>query len=156
MKPTFRFVLWSTAALLFLAILAVLWWKLYGQTPNQIQLPLNATCDLHSEACSSSIGVVTLELSIEPRPIPMLEPLSIAIRIKGIAAESVWLDFAGVEMFMGYNRVELREDNGIFQGTGVLPVCTADTMTWEATVLVQTANSVYRAPFRFVVSRPNV
>jgi hypothetical protein len=113
--------------------------------------PLDPQCDLRSGACTARLpngGQVRFEL--EPRDLPLLEPLRIAVDVESLQALGVEVDFAGVDMNMGYNRPALApEGPGRFVGTTVLPVCVRHQMDWEARVLVRTPEGLVAAPFRF-------
>jgi len=95
-------------------------------------------CNLNRQACRVSLADGgSLELTIQPRPIPVVSPLTIEAKLNGIAAESVELDFAGADMEMGHNRVVLSPTgNGNFSGTASLPVCVTGRMNWRATLLI--------------------
>lgn len=111
----------------------------------------DAGCDLHQAACGAALpGGGRLELSISPRPIPMVQPLTVEVRLTGIEARKVAVDFAGVDMNMGYNRPELPPAGpGRFTSTASLPVCITGKMAWSATVLVETDRQRISVPFRF-------
>jgi hypothetical protein len=116
--------------------------------------PLDPVCDLHRGPCQSVFpngGKVSL--SIEPRPIRALKPLQIRVQTEGIDAQSVRVDFRGVDMDMGYNRPLLKEvAAGQYAGTWVLASCGLERMIWEATVLIETADHKMAAPFRLETS----
>jgi hypothetical protein len=113
--------------------------------------PLDPQCDLRQGACMARLpegGAVRLDL--DPKTLPLLEPLRIAVDVEGLRALGVEVDFAGVDMNMGYNRPALAaEGAGRFVGTTVLPVCVRYRMDWEARVLVRTPAGLVAAPFRF-------
>ena len=91
-----------------------------------------------------------VEVAIDPRPIPALEPLRLLALASGARIEKIEIDFAGVDMKMGYNRPQLENlGDGRFAGQGNLPVCISGSMPWEATVLVDTGRGIIAAPFRF-------
>lgn len=120
-------------------------------------LPLAENCDLHRTPCSARLpDGGTIELSILPRPIPTVQPLAVNVVASGVAPRRVEVDFAGVGMNMGINRVMLdTKAPGHFSGQATLPVCVTSRMTWEATVLVETDSQRIAAPFRFdSVSQP--
>ena len=92
-----------------------------------------------------------LLFSITPRPIPLLKPLELQVSFNGGAVRKVEVDFTGVNMAMGYNRWQLaRSGDNRFSAQATLPVCSSGEMVWEATVLVDTGDSVLAIPFRFV------
>jgi hypothetical protein len=115
-------------------------------------------CDLRSAPCISSIGdEIRIGFSIEPRDIPVVKPLHFKVQIEGLVADKVEVDFAGVDMNMGFNRVRLTpRQQGIFEGEGMLPVCVRDAMEWEAKVLITTQAGIVSAPYRFITLRPGV
>ncbi|BAN35729.1 hypothetical protein SCD_n01918 [Sulfuricella denitrificans skB26] len=123
--------------------------------PQDISLPLNAACDLHQGPCTTSLpGGGRLEFSLEPRPIPVLRPLRLQVRATGIKADSVEVDFAGVDMKMAFNRPRLVSGKeGLFTGEATLPVCVRNKMAWQATVLVEADGQRIAVPFRFETKR---
>jgi hypothetical protein len=149
--------LWGAVALLLVALLATLGYKLspFSQPLPEQRLELDESCDLNQTACTLSLptgGQITL--SIEPRPVPVVTPLQFAVQAKGIELEKAELDFSGVSMNMGYNRFTLKPDgSGGYTGSGILPVCIRNRMDWEASVLLTTPERVLIAPFRFVTYR---
>lgn len=111
----------------------------------------DAGCDLHRQACGATLpGGGRLQLSISPRPIPMVKPLEIEVQVSGIEPDKVEVDFAGVAMNMGYNRPLLAPAGaGRYAGSANLPVCITGSMAWQATVLVTAGRKKISVPFRF-------
>ena len=152
-------LLWLAVTALALSAIAVsvykAWPLLYPQTAERA--PLNPDCDLRRAACSvrfQSGGSVVLD--IQPRGIPVLRPLQIQVELGALPTpQRVELDFAGFDMDMGYNRVILNagSDTGSYSGSGMLPICVRDRMTWEARVLVYLPDGILAAPFRFETHR---
>jgi len=155
-RPSRRTLL-GLIAVLLIALLAVLLWR--GQwivAPDEGRVAsVDPGCDLHAEACYAELpDGGELRLAIRPRPIRMRERLELEVTVSGVEPERVQVDFQGVEMFMGYNRPELEPVNArVFQGEAVLPLCLTDEMTWEAQVLLDTAEGRTSAPFRFATQR---
>ena len=118
---------------------------------SDIAAIIDPACDLHRQACGASLpGGGRIELSIAPRPIPMVQPLAIEVRVSGLDAKSAAIDFAGIGMNMGYNRPELPAAGpGRFAGSASLPVCITGTMAWQATLLLETDRQRISVPFRF-------
>lgn len=115
-------------------------------------------CDLNEGPCSirhPDGGEVSLEIT--PRPVPMLRELELQLEYRGPGSpdpEWVELDFAGVEMYMGYQRPRLeRVGPGAYAGTTTLPICTTEAMTWAATVLPEGNGEAARVQYRFVTAR---
>ncbi|MDP2197910.1 MAG: hypothetical protein Q8K01_04935, partial [Sulfurimicrobium sp.] len=143
----------ATIAALILAIGAAVGARLW-LVPNpeaSITAPLDTACDLHAGPCSSDIpGGGRIELSIEPRPIPLLRPLRLVVKTQGLDTRQVEVDFTGTDMNMGYNRPQLKQEGEHrFTGETVLPVCITGHMTWQAAVVVTTPELKAIAPFRF-------
>lgn len=111
----------------------------------------DAGCDLHRQACGAALpDGGRLELSITPRPIPMVRPLSVDVRVSGIDVGKVEIDFVGIDMNMGYNRPQLTPAGvGRFTGSASLPVCITGSMAWQATVLLESGRRRISVPFRF-------
>lgn len=147
-----RKLLIDAIVLLAVGVIGVAGYKLAPLlTPKtDLTLPLS-TCDLNHGNCRVELaGGAHLEFSVEPRPIRALKPLLLRARIEGVEARRVEVDFAGVDMKMGYNRPPLAsEGDGTFAGQASLPVCITGSMPWEATVLIETPNALIAAPFRF-------
>ncbi|MFZ5499536.1 MAG: hypothetical protein ACOY6N_10860 [Pseudomonadota bacterium] len=111
----------------------------------------DAGCDLHRAPCTASLpGGGRLSFSLSPRPIPVATPLDVEVALEGLEAERVKVDFAGVEMSMGYNRPTLRAITAQRHvGQATLPVCVTGRMLWQATVLVESGGQRIAVPFRF-------
>jgi len=147
-------ILWALVGLMAVAVAGVGGWRWLapsGEAPTLATAVADPGCDLHRAACSARLeNGGTALLSIEPRPIRPVEPLSVRVALGGIEAERVELDFAGVEMNMGFNRFPLEAAaTGEFTGAAMLPVCVRNRMLWEVQVLAFTDEGVYRFPFRF-------
>ena len=110
-------------------------------------------CDLQQRACAATLpGGGRIELSIAPRPIPILTPLRVEVSLTGLKAGKVEVDFAGETMNMGYNRVELAAvGEGRHGGEASLPVCVSGGMNWLITVLVETDRQRIAVPYRVAV-----
>jgi hypothetical protein len=115
-------------------------------------------CDLRASPCISLFtDGARVRFAIEPREIPLVKPLRLQVRLEGLHADKVEVDFSGVDMNMGYNRVTLQPgETGEFSGEGMLPVCVRDAMEWEAKVLISTPQGLISAPYRFVTVRPGL
>ncbi|SIN71969.1 hypothetical protein SAMN05443662_0279 [Sulfurivirga caldicuralii] len=106
---------------------------------NATVWPLDKSCNLHQQACTATHGDQAVTLAITPRPIPVAKPLQVEVRLRNIPAKQVALDISGLNMYMGYNRVTLKqENNDVWTGSSMLAFCTNDTMQWQLTVLIDT------------------
>lgn len=110
-----------------------------------------AGCDLQRGPCGALLpGGGRIELSLLPRPIPMMKPLQAEVTVAGAPAMAVEVDFAGIDMNMGLNRPQLQgRGDGRFVGEATLPVCITGAMDWQVTVLLETAGERIAVPFRF-------
>ncbi|MFA7317787.1 MAG: hypothetical protein WC029_09555 [Sulfuricella sp.] len=148
----------ATIAALILAIGAAAGARLWLAPPNpeaSVTAPLDPACDLQAGPCSSDIpGGGRIELAIEPRPIPLLRPLRLVVKTQGLYARLVEVDLTGLDMNMGYNRPQLKQEGEHqFTGETVLPVCITGGMAWQAAVVVTTPELKAVAPFRFTTAR---
>ena len=146
--------LWWLIACLAIGVIAAAAYKVYRQSappPGEQRVALDPTCDLHSGPCTlSGPDGVAVTLDVSPRPIPLIQTLTLSVQVEGTPVSVVSVDFAGVDMDMGFNRFLLQARGaGQFNGTGMLPICTRSRMTWEARVLLQHEGKILIFPFRF-------
>src|SRR5512145_854594 len=131
------FTLVDVSIVLALAIVAVVGYKysplLQPASDLTVETATIPVCDLNKTACAADIpGGGRVELDISPRPIPVVKPLTVNATLSGIDADKVELDFAGVDMNMGYNRVALTAaGDGRFSGSTMIPVCVTGRMAWR-------------------------
>ncbi|QGU32300.1 hypothetical protein [Thermochromatium tepidum] len=144
---------WLGAAALglgaILVVVQAVWSVLYPSA--SWVAPLDPHCDLRAGPCEVRFGGGgRVRLGIEPRTLPVAAPLRLKVELSGLEAKAVEVDFVGVEMYMGFNRVTLEPlGTGRYAGNGMIPVCTSKRMTWEARVLLHTPDGLLAAPFRF-------
>ena len=147
------FSLVDITIILAMAIVAVLGYKYSPQLLPTADLTIKPAsgCNLHKQACHADLpDGGRIELSITPHPIPVARPLQISASISGLVANTVEIDFAGVDMAMGFNRKILTaESAGRHVGGTVLPVCVTGRMAWQATLLVETDRQRIAVPFLF-------
>lgn len=153
-------LLWAVVVVLGIAVVAVVLvraWPLLNPAVSE-RAPLRPDCDLLSQACSVRFAAgAEVVLDIQPRGIPAVHPLELRVNLDGLPVpQRVEVDFAGIDMAMGFNRAALSLDaeSGTWIGRGMLPGCVRDRMTWEARVLVHYPDRLLAAPFRFVSLRP--
>lgn len=147
-----RSLLVDIAILLALALIAIVGYKLSPIVLPKADLTVTpAGCDLHRDACHADLpGGGRVELSIAPRPIPVVKPLTVTATISGMAADKVEIDFAGVTMNMGLNRPTLQATGeGRYSGEATLPVCVSGRMGWRATLMVESGRQRIAVPFLF-------
>ena len=155
-RPAY-FSLANLALVLALACAVTLGYKLsplLQASAEQTVEPV-AGCDLNAQACAAELpGGGRLELSITPRPIPVVKPLQVSVHLVGMTAETIEIDFAGVSMDMGYHRQRLAGDgHGEFSGAAMLPVCITGRMAWRATLLIENGRQRIAVPFVFDAPR---
>ena len=146
-------ILIDAIGLLLIALVVVVGYKLSPLLLPKADVTVQPDpgCDLNRAACRVALpGGGQLELRMNPRPIPMVRPFQVEVKLEGINAARVEVDFAGIEMNMGLNRIELAAGAaGVHAGEATLPVCITGQMDWQATVLVESGNQRIAVPFRF-------
>ncbi|MES9990318.1 MAG: hypothetical protein ABW098_00075 [Candidatus Thiodiazotropha sp.] len=151
-------LLWSILGLLFAAISIVAIYKSWPMLFPKADLlaTVDPACDLRTGPCTTRLeNGASVTFSILPREIPVVAPLALQVNLEAISATAIEVDFSGVEMNMGFNRVKLsHQEEGIFGGKAMLPVCVWDAMEWEARVLIETKQGLIAVPYRFITVRP--
>ncbi|MCW8907985.1 MAG: hypothetical protein OQL28_12110 [Sedimenticola sp.] len=146
--------LWWIAGALFVLLAAAAAYKAMPLLNPELQAvaPLDSKCDLRAGPCTSALpGGGSVTFAIRTEGIPLVKPLDLEVRLAGMDASSVEVDFVGIGMNMGYNRPRLEaQGDGVYSGTGMLPVCVRAAMEWEARVLVKSERGLLAAPFRFI------
>ncbi len=153
-------VLWAILGLALLVLAAVAVYKAWPVLfPRaQLTLDIDPDCDLRAGPCGTQTpGGGKVSFSIEPRSIPVIQPLQLQVVTEQMKVSSVEVDFSGVDMYMGFNRVKLKAmGNGRFVGEGRIPVCVRDAMEWDAKVLMTTDRGLVTAPFRFITVKAGI
>ena len=102
-------------------------------------------CDAHKDACSQTIGDLTVSLEITPRPVKAMQDLVFKVSLTGSPPgqspysplQNPYIDLGMPAMKMGPNRVELKEnDAGTYEGRGVIVRCKSGRRTWFANVTI--------------------
>ncbi len=130
--------------MLVVAGAAYLWWR---QLPGRME----DGCKLHERRCSAPVpGGGRVMLGIEPRPLRYGQPWKLMIALEETSAETLELDFAGINEPTSFNRVTLAADKyGVFEGEATLPLCAFEPMEWQATVLLGSGKKRRSVPFVF-------
>jgi hypothetical protein len=148
---------WGIGIAAFAALATLAFLKAWPLLNPQIvaTASIDPACDLRAAPCTSRLPMGgTVTLGVEPRSIPVMEPVSLAVRVEGVQASAVEVDIAGLDMNMGYNRPALQpQADGRFVGQTTIPVCVRNRMDWEAKVLVRTPDGIVAAPYRFSTFR---
>lgn len=124
---------------------------------NIVQWEPEQKCNLHQEECSATHENSLVSLKISPHPIPIARPLGIEVSTKNVQVDKMELDISGVNMYMGYNRVTLSEQQpGRFVGTSMLAFCTSQKMLWQITLIIHQSNgSQIQIPYELeTINRP--
>ena len=160
MHVKLNILLWMTAGLLLIALTATAVYKTWPLLfpPVHTTAAVDPACDLRAGPCTSPLpDGASVTFSIAPRAIPVIQPLKLEVKLVGLQAQGVQVDFSGVDMNMGFNRPTLQDQGaGRFSGEGRLPVCVRDAMEWEARVLIQTDDGLISAPYRFITVKPGM
>ncbi|MBU1236084.1 MAG: FixH family protein [Gammaproteobacteria bacterium] len=141
------------AIILALVLIAVVGYKYSPLLLPETDLTLSPVdgCDLNRQPCRAVIpGGGSIELGISPNPIPVVKPLRVVATFSGLDPSKVELDFQGVAMEMGFNRLTLtRMADGRYTGEATIPVCVTGRMLWRATLLVEADHRRIAVPYLF-------
>lgn len=153
MPHTKRSLLVDIAIILALGLIAYLGYKFSPLLLPKADVTLTPAegCDLNRQTCHADLpGGGRIELTIGPQPIPVIRPLQASATFTGLVPDQVTLDFAGVAMDMGLNRVTLvPAADGRYVGETTIPVCVTGRMLWRATLVVEADRRRIAVPFLF-------
>jgi len=144
----------TVAAIAGLALLLPRWRAVPIDAAGTVRL---ADCDLNNGPCVVTLdGDRRVEFSIAPRPVPVMQPLRLRLATQGFAAPlNAQVDFVGVDMDMGFNRVDLKPAaDGTLGGEASLPVCVTGTMDWQAELLLRRPDHAVPTRIRFRFAAP--
>ncbi len=129
----------------------LLW--LWQQPPTLVEAVVAADCDLQRGPCRAEFpGGGSLLVSIAPRPITMVTPLSVDVELNGIRAKAVDVIFTTPELITVNQRQRLTAGGNRFTGNTVLPVCVRDRMAWQLQVRAHAGRKSFSAGFDFVAT----
>ena len=128
------------------------WHRLF---PNLQRLPPDPDCDLRKGACARALpGGGSVRLKVSPEGIPLMTPLSLEVAIDGIEVDGIQVDIRGLNMEMGVNRTRLDQvSRQLWRGGTLLPMCSLQTMRWEAAVWLESGGAVLAVPYHFATRR---
>lgn len=107
-------------------------------------------CEVGREICVAERQGQRLVFTINAEVIQSYTPLDIAVWLEGFDADRVTVDFQGVDMFMGINRLELQpQPDGSYSGSWELPGHGTYEMVWRAKVFVYQGDKVMGSWFDF-------
>lgn len=109
------------------------------------------TCDLHKTSCSIKIqDGTTFTLSVEPKNIPLMEPLKFTFKSNNPNLENLHLNIYATNMFMGEFNLPIKNlGNGNYEAIGTLPTCPVGDMQWNADIRVEKLDKIIGARFQF-------
>ncbi len=144
-------------AVLLVTVIGVLVYKLWPvMNPTIVATAVSNTgCDIHQAPCTMQFGDgQQVTLAISPKPVKVMEPLTLKVETSYESPWSVEVDIKGISMNMGFNRPVLEEQSaGRYTGEAMLPTCIRQSMDWEANVLIRTADGYHAAAYRFTTVR---
>ncbi len=119
--------------------------------PKDVQVLPEAGCDLQRAGCTAILPDGKIDFEFLTRPIPLARPFQVSLAVSGLEPRRVELDFAGVEMDMGYNRTVLQPTGGgHYRADVTIPVCVTGAMTWRATVILHMRDRRLSIPYEFL------
>lgn len=112
-------------------------------------------CDLAQQSCSAQLDGKTLSLDIK-KPVKYLTKLEIELKVSGYQNEKITkviIDFSMPGMEMGINRFEIRkiENDNVWHGMAILPVCISGRTDWQVKLYLQTDKAQYVAMHDLVI-----
>jgi len=123
---------------------------------TNIAWTINDQCDLNTEQCSNRLEDQQVSISLSPNsPVLVAKKLEVEVKLKGITAKRVRLDISGINMYMGYNQVQLEKvADGIYRGKTMLAFCTESRMVWKVTALLKKDdNTTTEVPFTLITTQ---
>jgi len=108
-------------------------------------------CDLHNSSCSINIQDGTnFELEIEPKSIPLMQPLTFLITSNNPNLQGLYLNVYATNMFMGDFQIPIKNlGNGKYKAVATLPTCPVGDMEWNADIRIEKINETIGARFQF-------
>ncbi len=147
------FSLLISSLVLLVTLGGVAWYKNQQTKPIEItaEALVDDSCKLNKTSCQSIIPTAgKVNFSILPKPIPLVSEISLNIETNIKNIKQVLIDFQGVDMKMGPNKVILKQQSqGEYAGKGMLPVCIRYSMNWKASVYIETDEGLFMAPYIF-------
>ncbi|THF67334.1 hypothetical protein E6C76_02875 [Pseudothauera nasutitermitis] len=142
--------LWiALAAAIFLGGAAYLYQGHLLPQPDLVALP-DIRCAPPDGFCAVLPEGGRIELRFTPHPPPAARPFQVRVATTGLAAHRVDIEFAGVDMDMGPNRLTLAASaNGIHEADATLPACISGPMAWRATLTLHTRARRILVPYEF-------
>ena len=94
----------------------------------------NSSCHSFGGSCEAQADQKSMRVRFPANP-HSLESFPIEVRLTGLPADDVLVDFQGADMYMGPNQVILHADpDGVYRGNAELVSCSTGHMKWIATI----------------------
>jgi len=121
------------------------WW-----VGNTTFVNSDTTCDLHKNACDVRLNDGSpLRLEIEPKNIPLMQPLQFKVTTS-LDVPTIEIKLFATNMNMGLHTIKLAQTaKGVYEGEGMLPTCITGNMIWQANVIANQKNKSLGAIFSF-------
>ena len=146
-------ILIDAIGVLLIALVVVVGYKLSPLLLPKADVVVHpdSACNLQRGPCRVELpGGGSVELAMGTLPIPLVKPFEVRVTTQAFSPSRVEVDFAGVDMNMGYNRpVFAPRGNGVHAAEVTLPVCITGQMDWQATVLIEAGSQRIAIPYRF-------
>ncbi|NVJ53279.1 MAG: hypothetical protein HWD90_06270 [Campylobacteraceae bacterium] len=126
--------------------------KIYQSLKGEVTyITQSKQCDLHKTSCTIKIQDGTeFTLNIEPKTIPLMEPLKFIIKSNNENLENLTLNIYATNMFMGEFNLPIKNlGNGNYEAIGTLPTCPVGDMEWNADIKIEKATENIGARFQF-------
>ncbi len=100
--------------------------------------------------CIGRKGDQTITVGLGNEAIESMTEIPIRVRLDNMTADSLIVDFEGLEMYMGVVRTQLLPNaQGVYQGTITLPECGTGKMLWRSRVIIDNDPSSEGIKFDF-------
>jgi len=100
--------------------------------------------------CIGRKGDQTITVGLGNEAIESMTEIPIRVRLDNMTADSLIVDFEGLEMYMGVVRTQLLPNaQGVYQGTITLPECGTGKMLWRARAIIDKGTSKEGIKFDF-------
>jgi len=108
-------------------------------------------CSLQEEACSVTLDDGSdISLSITPRPIPLMKPIKLVVKTKGINLDNLNLKVYATNMNMGLIEKSLKKTaKDSYEGKITLPRCIVGNMIWSVNIIANKPTKSVGATFEF-------
>lgn len=94
-----------------------------------------SSCDLNHASCEVPTNWGTATVTLSPKPVPVLQPITVELHLASPAPVEVQASLNGVDMDMGPNITRLqRAGANLWHGQMTVPICLTGTMRWQLSI----------------------